>query len=314
MKLLTTNQYPPAGQSVMATIGMFDGVHRGHQLLLQALKDRAAQQGLPWMVITFRSHPRQVLNPELEVQMLMRLDEKLAHLQAFEPDYIVLLDFTPDLAKFTSKQFMQLLHDSYGVTQLMVGYNHHFGHDLQAGFPEYAEYGREIGIQVIKAPEYLGEFAPISSSIIRKLIASGKVDVALRCMGRPYAMAGEVIHGFRNGHKIGFPTANIAPNPAKVLPHNGAYAVMVDVRGQQYQGMLNIGRRPTLNNGEQLSIECNIFDFDQDIYGEHITVHFIRFLRLEFKMVNLDGLIQQLCQDRTKARDILDRYQIKGTV
>ena len=165
---------------------------------------------------------------------------------------------------------------------------------------------KELGIDVVKAPEYLGEYAPVSSSIIRRLIASGKVDDAMRCMGRPYTLSGKVVHGFHNGRGIGFPTANVGEIPADlILPHKGAYAVMVKVDDEWHQGMVNVGVRPTLDNGTQLSVEVNIFDFDGDIYGKPITLQFIKFLRLEFKLGSIDELRAQLTRDRNTSHQIL---------
>lgn len=204
---------------------------------------------------------------------------------------------------------MTLLRDTYGMQALMVGYNHHFGHNRDEGFAQYVEHGRDLGVDVVKAPEYLGEYAPVSSSIIRGLINAGKVVDAMHCMGRPYRLEGRVVHGFHNGRGIGFPTANVGDiDPNLILPHTGAYAVMVDVAGQRLQGMVNIGHRPTFDNGRQLSIEVNIFDFDDDIYGQDIALDFMGFLRLEFKMVSIDELRQQLTRDREKARKLLSLH------
>ena len=181
------------------------------------------------------------------------------------------------------------------------------GFILRERAADYVRTGQQLGIDVIKAPEYLGEYAPVSSTIVRGLIAAGKVDDAMHCMGRPFRLEGTVVHGFHNGRGIGFPTANVGRlDPNIILPHNGAYAVMVDVAGQRLQGMVNLGNRPTLDNGTQLSIEVNIFDFDQDIYGQHIALDFIKFLRLEFKLGSIDELRAQLTRDRDKSRAILN--------
>jgi len=162
---------------------------------------------------------------------------------------------------------------------------------------------------VVKAPEYLGKYAPVSSSIVRQLIASGRVEDAMNCMGHPFELEGTVVHGFHNGRGIGFPTANVGNlHPDIILPHNGAYAVMVQVDGLWHKGMVNIGYRPTLDNGHQLSIEVNIFDFDSDIYGKPIKLHFIRFLRLEFKLGSIEQLREQLSHDKQLSINILDNY------
>ena len=303
----------PLGTRV-ATIGMFDGVHLGHATLIEALKQEASARGLRSMVITFARHPQHVLRTgEDRVRMLQTLDERLAAIEELNPDELLLLDFNPQLAATGSREFMQLLHDRYGVDTLIVGYNHRFGHDQPMPLSEYAAMGREVGVTVVKAPEYLGEYAPVSSTIVRGLIAAGKVADAMHCMGRPFKLAGRVVHGFHNGRGIGFPTANVGDiDPMLILPHNGAYAVMVHVDGRQYQGMVNVGTRPTLDNGKQLSIEVNIFDFDGDIYGHPIALEFVGFLRLEFKLGSIEELREQITRDRNKSRLSLDCYKTQN--
>ena len=221
----------------------------------------------------------------------------------------MLLDFTRELSLLDSSRFIELLRDRYGVAALVAGYDHHFGHNKQETFADYVRHGRELGVDIVKAPEYLGAYAPVSSSIIRKLIASGKVDDAMHCMGHPYSLAGKVVHGFHNGSGIGFPTANVGElDPTLILPHRGAYAVMVDVAGKHLKGMVNVGVRPTMHNGHRLSIEVNIFDFDGDIYGMPIKLEFIKFLRLEFKLGSIEELRAQLTRDRAQSVKILDAY------
>lgn len=292
--------------STVAAIGMFDGVHLGHLTLIDEVKRIAAQRHLKSSVITFAQHPQAVLRPDSDIKMLMTVPDKVTEIGRHGIDVTVLLNFTRELSLNNSRQFLQLLRDRYGVAVLVVGYDHRFGHDKSETFADYVRHGKELGIDVVKAPEYLGEYAPVSSSIIRRLIASGKVDDAMRCMGRPYTLSGKVVHGFHNGRGIGFPTANVGEIPADlILPHKGAYAVMVKVDDEWHQGMVNVGVRPTLDNGTQLSVEVNIFDFDGDIYGKPITLQFIKFLRLEFKLGSIDELRAQLTRDRNTSRQIL---------
>jgi len=294
-------------EAVVATIGMFDGVHRGHATLIDALKQHAAAHGLKSAVITFARHPQHVLRPGGDLRMILSLEERIEVLKQFAPDYIVVMDFTPELSRLSSLEFMGAMQERYGVKALIVGYNHRFGHDRNATFAQYVQEGESLGITVMKAPEYLGEYAPVSSTIVRGLIAAGKVDDACNCMGRPYRLNGEVVHGFHNGRGIGFPTANVGNlDPLIILPHTGAYAVMVEVAGKRMQGMVNVGYRPTLDNGRQLSIEVNIFNFDDDIYGMPITLEFIKFLRLEFKMGSIEELRAQLTCDRERSITILN--------
>ena len=288
---------------------MFDGVHLGHVTLVDFLKQQAAMQGKQSLVITFLRHPRQVLHPDDSFKLIMPLEDRLAQLEALEPDLLLPLDFNADFSRQGSEQFIQLLHDRYGVDVLVAGYNHRFGHNRGETFEDYCRHGERLGVKVVKAPEYLGQYAPVSSTIIRGLIAAGRVVDAMHCMGRPFMLKGKVVHGFHNGRGLGFPTANVGEiDNNLLLPHNGAYAVLAHVAGQCLQGMTNIGRRPTLDNGTQLSIEVNLFDFDDDIYGEDIALEFISFLRLEFKMCGLDELKGQLTKDRENAKRLLKEY------
>lgn len=309
MQVIRENDRLPQNTTV-ATIGMFDGVHLGHATLLGELRRVAAARGLKSVVVTFAQHPQLVLRPASGMKMLMTLDDRLAALAAQGVDCVVLLNFTPQLSLLTSTQFMQRLHERCGVCALLAGYNHHFGHDRDATFAAYVQNGAAVGVEVLKAPEYLGRYAPVSSSIIRKLLAAGKVDDALHCLGRPFALRGTVVRGFHNGRKIGFPTANVGQvDPQVILPHNGAYAVLATVAGRRLQGMANVGHRPTLHNGPQLTVEVNLFNFDGDIYGQPIKLEFIKFLRLEFKLAGIDELRAQLTRDREHAIAILDHYQ-----
>ena len=308
MKVLGDNDHLPLGSTV-ATIGMFDGVHLGHATLVNFLNRQAAALGKQSLVITFRRHPRQVLHPDVPFYLIMPTSDRLRHLEALGPDLLLTLDFTPELAQLDSSQFIELLRDRYGVDVLVAGYNHHFGHNRGETFGDYCRHGESLGVKVIKAPEYLGQYAPVSSTIIRGLIAAGRVVDAMHCMGRPHIITGKVVHGFHNGRGLGFPTANVGEtDPDVLLPHNGAYAVLAYVHGQQLQGMANIGKRPTLDNGDRLSIEVNLFDFEDDIYGSDISLEFISFLRLEFKMCGLEELKQQLTLDRDNARRLLQEY------
>jgi len=308
MRILGENDRLPLGSTV-ATIGMFDGVHLGHALLVDFLNRQAASLGKQSLVITFKRHPRQVLQSDSSFRLIMPLEDRLAQLETLNPDLLLAMDFTRELAQLDSSQFIELLRDRYGVNVLVAGYNHRFGHNREETFADYCQHGSSLGVEVVKAPEYLGQYAPVSSTIVRSLIAAGRVKDALHCMGRPHVIKGKVVHGFHNGRGLGFPTANVGEiDPSLLLPHNGAYAVLAHVKGLELQGMANIGKRPTLDNGDQLSIEVNLFNFEDDIYGEDISLEFISFLRLEFKMCGLEELKRQLTLDRSNAQRLLHEY------
>ncbi|MCI5560544.1 MAG: bifunctional riboflavin kinase/FAD synthetase [Phocaeicola sp.] len=291
----------------VATIGFFDGVHRGHTFLIEEVKDWARKQGLQSMLITFSEHPKKVLYPEEQITELSTAEEKITYLSKTGIDACLLLPFTLDLAKFTALSFMRLLHDVYKVQTLIVGHDHRFGHNRGDGFEQYRHYGEMLGMQVIAGRALEENGYAISSSLIRKLIATGELSKANAYLGYYYTVRGTVIRGFQMGRKMGFPTANISlTDTHKLLPMCGVYAVFVEVKGQKYKGMLDIGTRPTMENGNHITIEVHILDFNEDIYGEQITVEFVRYLRADIKFSSIPLLIEQLKKDEILTREILN--------
>ena len=293
-------------KDIIATIGMFDGVHLGHQALLDSLHEEAKKRGMSTAVVTFKEHPQRVLRPESGLKMVMTLADRIAYIKASGVDTVILLDFTKDLAKLSSKEFMQMLRDVYGVKTLVMGFNHRFGCVKDEYFEDYVEHGKELGVEVVRAKEYQGEYSPVSSSLIRKVIEEGRVDLARNYLTRAFVLSGEVVHGFKNGRKLGYPTANIDVSSEMILPHKGVYAVRVKLPdGRIKGGMANIGVRPTVIKGGHQTFEVNIFDFDEDLYGQVLTVEFVKFMRSEMKMGSLDELKMRLALDEQACREIL---------
>ena len=291
----TLHSLPPCA----ATIGFFDGVHRGHRFLLEQVKEEAAGKGLCPSDITFPTHPRQVLQPDFHPQLLSTPEEKLHLLEAAGIANCILLPFTTELSRLSAKEFMLLLRTEYNVRTLVIGYDHRFGHNRLESFEDYVRYGQELDIDIVQARAYTQENAKVSSSAIRELLSQGEVHTASRLLGYPYPLAGTVTAGYRVGRKIGFPTANLrVDHPCKLVPAEGVYAVKVEVEGQQHLGMLNIGHRPTLNNGADRSIEVHILDFAGDIYRQNIRIEFLRFLRPETKFASIEELISQIEKDK----------------
>lgn len=237
----------------VATIGFFDGVHLGHQHLLKQVTEIACAHHLGAMVVTFSQQPRHVVSHETDrFFLLTTTSEKLRLLKMAGIDQCEVMEFTPELASLSAYQFMELLHTHYQVTVLVIGYDHRFGHNRSEGFDDYVRYGHDLGIEVIQATE----FPSASSSRIRELLLEGDLETANQTLGYHYILGGKVVSGFHVGHTMGFPTANLQVAPEKLIPANGVYAVMVELEGKQYQGMLNIGTRPTLANSDERSIAC----------------------------------------------------------
>lgn len=297
---------------VAASIGMFDGVHCGHKWLIAGLRQLAARCGMKSAVITFRNHPQNILHPDSDLKMLMPLEARLEKLASTGIDFIILMDFTTELSKLDSTEYIRLVSQHYGVGALLMGFNHHFGHNRSERYDDYVRNGAMLGVEIERADEYHGEAAPVSSSIIRKLIDAGDVEAAALKLGSPFRLSGNVVHGFARGREIGFPTANIDVGNKVIVPRRGVYAVAVNYCGISYGGMVNIGIRPTFADGEKLSIEVNLFDFNGDIYGKHIDMDFIARLRDERPMKSIDDLKSQLEDDRNAAKTILAQRHKAG--
>lgn len=289
--------------AVAATIGMFDGFHLGHRTLVGSLKREADKRGLQTAVVTFRDHPQNVLHNAGQ-KWICTLDDRIRCIADQGVDYLILMDFTPELASLDSSAFMALLRDCYGLKALVVGFNHRFGHNRNEGFNDYRANGAQLGIEVIQAAEYDGEYAPVSSSILRKYIAEGDVEAAMLRLHHPFCLSGTVVHGLKNGRKIGFPTANVGNySPQVIMPCNGVYVTYASIDGGVWlPSMANIGTRPTVLAEGGISVEVNIFDFDEDIYDRQFTVYFVKRLRSEAHYASLDALKQQLAADRDASR------------
>lgn len=283
----------------VATIGFFDGVHLGHRFLIQQVKVAATQTGWQSSIITFPVHPRQVIQSEFQPQLLSSPEEKIELLASTGVDNCILLPFTRELSQLTAYEFMQLLYDKYKVRMLVIGYDHRFGHNRAETFEDYCRYGRELGIHIMQASAYTQEQDKVSSSAIRRALQTGDIRTATKFLGYHYYLEGTVVDGYKVGRKIGFPTANLRVDfPNKLIPSIGVYAVCVYVNGGKYKGMLNIGYRPTINNGTDLSIEVHILDFQGDIYHQKMRIEFIEFLRPEEKFHSVDELILQMQKDK----------------
>lgn len=314
MKFITLTD-PLPYQACVATIGFFDGVHRGHRFLIRQLTRYAVGHDLASLLVTFRTHPRQVMQAAYQPQLLTTYDEKCGQLATTGADYCLTLDFTTALAALSARRFMaEILKEKLSVKVLVIGYDHRFGHDRSEGFAEYVEYGRELGMEVVRADAFAMSEVNVSSSMVRACLAEGEVGIAARCLTRPYEITGRVVHGFHVGHELGFPTANIqVEDSQKLIPKNGVYAVWVKgkIGGEEHVwgGMLNIGLRPTMENGENRTIEVHLLDFAGDLYGRRLTLSFVRRLRDERKFRNKGELVHQLREDEAMVRMILNKEQ-----
>ncbi len=287
-----------------ATIGTFDGVHRGHQLLLAALKEEAERTGLSPAAFIFETHPLAVIAPERVPPQLSSFEQKAALVRAcgVEP---VRLRFDAQMRGMTSRMFMAKIRDEFGVKGLLVGHDNRFGSDREATVADYVRHGAELGIIVKEAPVLPG----INSSAVRRALLEGDVAAGRRMLGRPYRLTGTVVHGQHLGSQLGFPTANLAPDSAGALvPARGVYATRVRIAGSEevFPAVTNIGVRPTVKDADgSLSIETHIPGYDADLYTKTISLDFIDKIRNEKQFSSLDELRSRLFVDIEEAKRIL---------
>lgn len=291
-----------------ATIGCFDGVHRGHQMLVKIMVAQARQRGLKPVAVTFDRLPRQLFDSSFHPQLLTTLDEKTACLKELGVEEVVVLPFTHQLAALSAEAFMrEILRDRLSVELLVTGYDNRFGHDRSEGYDDYVRYGQALGIDVVRGDVAMmdGQVA-VSSTVIRQLLVEeGHVELMQDVLTRRYTLTGRVVPGEHIGHKMGFPTANLEPeNRDKLIPANGAYAVWAVVDGHRMPAMMNIGIRPTFA-GKQQTLEVHILNAVGNLYGQSITVEFVSRLRAEQRFDTREALIVQLEHDRQITEQIL---------
>lgn len=311
MEIINENTISNPNDSFVATVGFFDGLHLGHRYLVNELKQIASAENRKTLLISFETHPRKVLQPDFEPALLSTNDEKIEHISKLGVDACMLLPFDVEMSKLTALEFLRdILYNKFNVRTLLVGHDHRFGHNRSEDFDDYLRYGKMIGLNVIKAQRFsTPDHKFISSSYVRAAISEGNVSKANALLGYNYSFSGVVSSGYQVGRKIGFPTANIELLSAeKLIPATGVYHVNVFVDDIRHVGMMNIGNRPTFNNGITKSVEVNIFDFENDIYNKIIKVEIIRKIRDERKFDSVDALIAQL---RTDKKNVLDSLSFK---
>ena len=285
------------------SLGMFDGVHFGHISIINLLKSLAQENNLETAILTFWPHPRKVFNPNDELKLLNTLNEKLNLLENANLDVVFLKSFDENFRNLTGEEFVrQILVQKLNVKHIIIGHDHVFGKNKSGNFELLQKLSKELDfvVQQLDAVKE-GEFN-ISSTKIRNCLANGNIIGANKMLGYHYSVSGKVIDGKKLGRTIGYPTANIEVDELKLLPKKGAYIVEVYVKNKFYKGMLSIGTNPTVN-GDKLTVEVYILDFNEDIYGEEITVKFRDFLHEEIKFESLEKLIERLDEDKRLTKE-----------
>lgn len=293
--------------NTVLTLGNFDGLHLGHQELIRMVMKRARETGAVSMVVTFRPHPLKILAPEKCPPLISIYEEKIALFEKLGIDVLVKIPFTLDFAAMSPEDFTKkILCDLLGAKEIFVGYNYRFGKGRRGDVATLKRLGEKYGFVVREVEQIALDGEVISSTKIRKLLAEGSVEHAARLLGRTYAITGVVVKGDGRGKGLGFPTANIAPKHS-IIPANGVYAVRFFVREKFYDGIVNIGLRPTFDEN-RLTIEVHVLDFDEDIYGEEISLYFIGKIREERKFRSPEELVRQIVSDVRTAREMLAEH------
>lgn len=286
--------------NAVATIGTFDGVHFGHQKIIKRLFELAKSTGGESVILTFFPHPRMIIDPEnQDLKLINTIAEKIEILAELGVDHLIITPFTRDFSNLNPSEYIKnILVDTIGIKQLIVGYDHRFGKDRKGGMQELEMYAKQFDYQIEEIAKQDIDDVAVSSTKIRKALLNGEVALAASYLGYHFSLHGRVIKGDKIGRTIGFPTANIfLEETYKLIPSDGIYAVTVDMGSESYKGMAYIGQRPTIN-GMTRNIEVNIFDFNKEIYGQYITMTFLEFLRHDVKFTGLEALKIQLQKDK----------------
>ena len=289
----------------VVTIGNFDGIHLGHQLIIRRLVEEARRENCPAIVISFDPHPKMVLHPERRpFYLITSMEEKIRLLAGLDVDTFILIPFSLEYARTTAEEFVRgVLADRLHIRKIIIGHDYTFGRGKEGNEAFLSSFGRLLGFEVeVMNAVRVGE-TTVSSTRIREALLAGEVHLAASLLGRPYNLSGRVVSGNRRGVRLGFPTANISPDK-ELVPARGVYAVQVLLEGIRHKGALSIGINPTFSD-ERRSIEVYILDFNEDIYGKTLDMLFIERLRDEIRFTSPEELIAQVDRDIARVREIL---------
>ena len=293
-------------QNSWLTIGVFDGVHRGHQEILNNLTAGAHQNGAPAVVLTFWPHPSVVLGKRYDLKTLTTPEERAKLLGAQGVDVVITHPFTPDFANLSAKDFMRLVTRRLNLRSLWIGYDFALGHNREGDLEHLTELGKKFGYEVQAIGPVKNGTDVLSSSLIRQRIREGNVSRAAENLGRYYALSGPVIHGDGRGRKINLPTANIDYPKDKVIPANGVYACWAWIGEEKLPAAINIGINPTFTPDKQTpNVEAHILDFDRDLYDQELKLEFVKYLREELKFDSVEALLEKIREDIVETRQIL---------
>ena len=285
------------------TIGTFDGVHMGHQKIIKRVVETAHKNGLLATVFTFFPHPRKIVQHDEQLKLIHTLAEKRQSFTDLGVDLLIIQPFDEAFANLSAEAFVsELLVKHLRAQKVIIGYDHHFGKNRTANIDDMRLFGEQYGFSVEEIPVQEVDEVSVSSTKIRQALNEGKVEIAEHYLGVPYSFTGRVVHGLKLGRTIGFPTANLQVEASyKLIPKDGVYVVYSLIEGRKVYGMMSIGKNPTIQ-GKGASIEVYFFDFNQDLYGQDLTIYFVKYLREERKFSSVSLLKKQIQDDETAAR------------
>ena len=306
MKIKTASDYEQIKSSVI-TIGTFDGVHVGHQQIIHRLVDTARKNDLQALVLTFFPHPRMVIQNDANIKLINTIDEKAKQLEQLGVDHLVVKEFTKSFSRLTALEYVRdILVNKLKVKHIIVGYDHHFGRNRTANINELKEFGAFYDFEVTEIEPQEVDDVAVSSTKIRSAILKGNIPTANKFLGYNFMLTGTVIKGKGLGKTLDFPTANIQIEAAyKLIPKHGVYVVKSQIKGVEVFGMMNIGKNPTVSEGNQTKIEVHFFDFSANLYGAVLKIELLDHLRSEIKFPNIEALKLQLEKDKADATNAL---------
>jgi riboflavin kinase / FMN adenylyltransferase len=312
MKIFHGTENASIIRPTVLTLGVFDGLHLGHQRIMQTVVERAKAAGAVATAITFDPHPRAVLHPASAPPLLQTLDQRLANLEVLGIGQVIVISFTLEFSSQPAEVFLeQIIHDRLHAKEVYLGKGFAFGRGRGGNIGLLREMSSRLGFFADEVDEVQIRGQRISSSHIRELLAEGRVNLARRMLGRPYGVEGVIIRGNRRGHTIGFPTANLKPHN-RVIPRYGVYATATLIDGMWRKSITNIGVRPTFEDTTDPSIETYVFDFDDDLYGDVLRVRFLHRIRDERKFSGIDELKRQIERDTNHARNYFRHHGVRN--
>ncbi|WP_295767371.1 bifunctional riboflavin kinase/FAD synthetase [uncultured Mucilaginibacter sp.] len=296
--------------NAVVTIGTFDGVHQGHRQIIARLKELARQTGGETVILTFFPHPRMIIHPEDQsLKLISTIDERAALLEELGVDHLIITPFSRDFSNQTAEAYIHdVLVKKIGTRTIIIGYDHRFGKDRRGGLQDLQAAGPEYGFDVIEIPEQDINHVAISSTRIREALLRGDIEQANTFLGYSFYLTGKVIRGNQIGRQLGYPTANLLVEEGyKLIPADGIFSATVKIGAEIFKGMAYIGHRPTIN-GMTRNIEVNLFDFDRDIYNQTVQMNFHHFIRHDVKFSSLEGLKEQLAEDKIAVMTVLNNF------